>query len=72
MTGFIWLEGCAVDQFYALRPRGEELSNVILRMAKIEASRPAGSGRGGSRHRRLATEIPQLTGNSFRLPRWIY
>jgi hypothetical protein len=37
---FIWLERRAVDQLYVLRQRGEELSDVILRLATIEASRP--------------------------------
>jgi hypothetical protein len=37
---FVWLERRAVDQLYALRQRGEDLSNVILRLAAMEASRP--------------------------------
>jgi hypothetical protein len=37
---FIWLERWAVDQLYALRHRGEELSDVILRVAAMEAGRP--------------------------------
>jgi hypothetical protein len=36
----IWLERRAVDQLYALRQRGEELSDVILRVAAVEAGRP--------------------------------
>ena len=37
---FIWLERRAVDQLYVLRQRGEELSDVILRVAAMEAGRP--------------------------------
>jgi hypothetical protein len=37
---FIWLERRAVDQLYALRQQGEELSDVILRVAAMEAGRP--------------------------------
>jgi hypothetical protein len=37
---FIWLERRAVDQLYALRQRGEELSDVILRVAAMERSWP--------------------------------
>jgi hypothetical protein len=37
---FIWLERRAVDQLCALRQRGEELSDVILRVAAMEAGRP--------------------------------
>ena len=37
---FIWLERRAVDQLYALRQRGEELSDAILRVAAMEAGRP--------------------------------
>ena len=36
---FVWLERRAVDQLYALRQRGEDLSDVILRLAAMEASR---------------------------------
>ena len=37
---FVWLERHADDQLYALRQRGEELSDVILRLAGIEAAKP--------------------------------
>jgi hypothetical protein len=37
---FIWVERHAIDQLYALRQRGEELSGVILRLAEIEAAKP--------------------------------
>jgi hypothetical protein len=37
---FIWLERRAVDQLHALRQRGEELSDVIVRLAHMEAGRP--------------------------------
>jgi len=37
---FVWLERRAVDQLYALRQRGEDLSDIILRLAAMEASRP--------------------------------
>jgi hypothetical protein len=37
---FIWLERRAVDQLYALRQRGEELSDVILRVAAMEGQWP--------------------------------
>jgi hypothetical protein len=45
---FIWLERRAVDQLYALRQRGEELGDVILRVAAMEAQWP-GRRRGRSR-----------------------
>jgi hypothetical protein len=38
---FVWLERRAVDQLYALRQQGEDLSDVILRFAAMEASRPS-------------------------------
>ena len=37
---FIWLERRAVDQLYGLRQRGEELSDVIVRVAAMEAQWP--------------------------------
>jgi hypothetical protein len=37
---FIWLERRAVDQLYALRQRGEELSDVIVGVATMGAGRP--------------------------------
>jgi len=37
---FIWLERRALDHLDALRQPGEGYSDVILRMAEIEASRP--------------------------------
>jgi hypothetical protein len=43
---FIWLERRALDKLDALRQPGEGYSEVILRMAEIEASRP-GPRRGG-------------------------
>jgi hypothetical protein len=36
----IWLERRALDRLDALRLRGESCSEVILRMAQIEAARP--------------------------------
>jgi hypothetical protein len=36
---FIWVKKHALDQLCALRQRGEDLSGVVLRLAKIEASR---------------------------------
>ena len=38
---FVWLDRGAVDQLHALRQRGEELSDVILRVCEIEKGRPA-------------------------------
>lgn len=37
---FIWLERRAVDQLFALRQRCEELSDVILLVAAMEAQWP--------------------------------
>jgi hypothetical protein len=45
---FIWLERRAMDRLDALRQSGEGYSEIIIRMAKIEASLP-GPRRGGRR-----------------------
>ena len=37
---FLWLERRALDRLDALRHPGEGYSEIILRMAQIEASRP--------------------------------
>jgi hypothetical protein len=37
---FVWLERRAVDQLYALRQRGEDLSDVIVRLAAMEGQWP--------------------------------
>jgi hypothetical protein len=37
---FIWLERHAMDQLYALRQRGEDLSDVIVRLAAMEKQWP--------------------------------
>jgi hypothetical protein len=46
---FIWLERHALDRLDALRQPGEDYSEVTLRMAEIEASRPGTRRSGRSR-----------------------